>query len=168
MLARGTDKRRDTVLPVRRRICRVPPGGRSSFAAAFARQATENRRVSIWVAVWVADSVFHTVSGNKKAPLCGAFVKRMKGLEPSTFCMASRRSSQLSYIRVRPEYSDGQERSGPAVGGRWESRCNAAANPDAQRPVTWPDEGEGVSSTGGASWPPPSHGQARTAAPTST
>jgi hypothetical protein len=29
--------------------------------------------------------------------------KRMKGLEPSTFCMASRRSSQLSYIRVEPE-----------------------------------------------------------------
>src|SRR5688572_6413822 len=27
----------------------------------------------------------------------------MKGLEPSTFCMASRRSSQLSYIRVRTE-----------------------------------------------------------------
>ena len=25
--------------------------------------------------------------------------KRLKGLEPSTFCMASRRSSQLSYIR---------------------------------------------------------------------
>ena len=24
----------------------------------------------------------------------------MKGLEPSTFCMASRRSSQLSYIRA--------------------------------------------------------------------
>src|SRR4051812_22118565 len=29
----------------------------------------------------------------------------MKGLEPSTFCMASRRSSQLSYIRARAEYS---------------------------------------------------------------
>ena len=29
----------------------------------------------------------------------------MKGLEPSTFCMASRRSSQLSYIRASPEYS---------------------------------------------------------------
>jgi hypothetical protein len=27
--------------------------------------------------------------------------ERMKGLEPSTFCMASRRSSQLSYIRER-------------------------------------------------------------------
>src|SRR5687767_14592882 len=35
----------------------------------------------------------------------------MKGLEPSTFCMASRRSSQLSYIRkVGEEYS-------PALGG---------------------------------------------------
>jgi hypothetical protein len=29
----------------------------------------------------------------------------MKGLEPSTFCMASRRSSQLSYIREGPDYS---------------------------------------------------------------
>ncbi len=29
----------------------------------------------------------------------------MKGLEPSTFCMASRRSSQLSYIREGAEYS---------------------------------------------------------------
>src|SRR6185436_12064614 len=29
--------------------------------------------------------------------------KRMKGLEPSTFCMASRRSSQLSSIRARVE-----------------------------------------------------------------
>jgi hypothetical protein len=28
-----------------------------------------------------------------------ALSERMKGLEPSTFCMASRRSSQLSYIR---------------------------------------------------------------------
>ena len=27
------------------------------------------------------------------------------GLEPTTFCMASRRSSQLSYIRERAQYS---------------------------------------------------------------
>ena len=27
------------------------------------------------------------------------------GLEPTTFCMASRRSSQLSYIRVGGQYS---------------------------------------------------------------
>jgi hypothetical protein len=31
----------------------------------------------------------------------------MMGLEPTTFCMASRRSSQLSYIRTRSEYSRG-------------------------------------------------------------
>jgi hypothetical protein len=39
--------------------------------------------------------------GHKETPrfqgVCG---ERMKGLEPSTFCMASRRSSQLSYIRT--------------------------------------------------------------------
>ena len=31
--------------------------------------------------------------------------ERMMGLEPTTFCMASRRSSQLSYIRVGRQYS---------------------------------------------------------------
>ena len=31
----------------------------------------------------------------------------MKGLEPSTFCMASRRSSQLSYIRGSADYRAG-------------------------------------------------------------
>src|SRR5579862_7970429 len=34
-----------------------------------------------------------------KMPFCREY-KRMMGLEPTTFCMASRRSSQLSYIRV--------------------------------------------------------------------
>jgi hypothetical protein len=34
--------------------------------------------------------------------------KRMMGLEPTTFCMASRRSSQLSYIRVGRQYSRGR------------------------------------------------------------
>jgi hypothetical protein len=33
----------------------------------------------------------------------------MKGFEPSTFCMASRRSSQLSYIRVRPSIARSDE-----------------------------------------------------------
>src|SRR5919109_4242575 len=32
-------------------------------------------------------------------PICRHFLERMMGLEPTTFCMASRRSSQLSYIR---------------------------------------------------------------------
>jgi hypothetical protein len=35
----------------------------------------------------------------------GLSYKRLKGLEPSTFCMASRRSSQLSYSRAGAEYS---------------------------------------------------------------
>jgi hypothetical protein len=36
--------------------------------------------------------------------VCRRFlVKRMMGFEPTTFCMASRRSSQLSYIRERAE-----------------------------------------------------------------
>jgi hypothetical protein len=40
---------------------------------------------------------------NKKPRLAGLFEReeRMMGLEPTTFCMASRRSSQLSYIRER-------------------------------------------------------------------
>jgi hypothetical protein len=37
----------------------------------------------------------------EKPHLSGVFVERMMGLEPTTFCMASRRSSQLSYIRTR-------------------------------------------------------------------
>jgi hypothetical protein len=32
--------------------------------------------------------------------LQGFYEERLKGLEPSTFCMASRRSSQLSYSRA--------------------------------------------------------------------
>ena len=36
----------------------------------------------------------------KEALFPGLSEERMMGLEPTTFCMASRRSSQLSYIRV--------------------------------------------------------------------
>src|SRR5581483_5367557 len=44
-----------------------------------------------------------------KSPVTGAFqLERMMGLEPTTFCMASRRSSQLSYIRERGQYSPGR------------------------------------------------------------
>ena len=35
----------------------------------------------------------------------------MKGLEPSTFCMASRRSSQLSYIRGSGQYRSARLRA---------------------------------------------------------
>ncbi len=62
-------------------------------------------------AVWphkdtVSGPVFGTHRGltlpvlQTKTPDLRGFWKRMMGLEPTTFCMASRRSSQLSYIRA--------------------------------------------------------------------
>ena len=45
-------------------------------------------------------------------------MKRMKGLEPSTFCMASRRSSRLSYIRQRRPIIAGVSPGLPAAVGR--------------------------------------------------
>ena len=36
----------------------------------------------------------------KKTCKCRPSEERLKGFEPSTFCMASRRSSQLSYSRA--------------------------------------------------------------------
>ena len=58
----------------------------------------------------------------------------MKGLEPSTFCMASRRSSQLSYIRVRPEYSDRSRVARRATGLTGELRLAEAAPAAADLP----------------------------------
>src|SRR5947209_20225806 len=48
---------------------------------------------------------------NKTPGVAAAFWKRMMGLEPTTFCMASRRSSQLSYIRADADYSGGIQAS---------------------------------------------------------
>ena len=41
-----------------------------------------------------------TVRERRKPRRRRGFGERMMGLEPTTFCMASRRSSQLSYIRM--------------------------------------------------------------------
>ena len=46
----------------------------------------------------------------KEKPRLRGFSKRMKRLELSTFCMASRRSSQLSYIRESPNHSSASRR----------------------------------------------------------
>jgi hypothetical protein len=52
---------------------------------------------------------FDRVSGfpaEPDPPTCRAFPKkRLMGFEPTTFCMASRRSSQLSYSRVEGDSS---------------------------------------------------------------
>jgi hypothetical protein len=58
-------------------------------------------------------------SKEKPSDLEGFPDKRLKGLEPSTFCMASRRSSQLSYSREGAEYN-------PAPGLRPPPRSNVA------------------------------------------
>ena len=57
----------------------------------------------------------------------GLSSKRLKGFEPSTFCMASRRSSQLSYSRTRPDSSLGRDI--PANGADESSRQTASAKP---------------------------------------
>jgi hypothetical protein len=50
--------------------------------------------------VWVRrDADAPADCGHEKDLQMQAFWKRLKGFEPSTFCMASRRSSQLSYSR---------------------------------------------------------------------
>jgi hypothetical protein len=54
----------------------------------------------------------------RNPPFPAGSAKRMKGLEPSTFCMASRRSSQLSYIREGAEYSRASDASVRASGRR--------------------------------------------------
>ena len=55
----------------------------------------------------------------------GVSLERMRGLEPPTFCMASRRSSQLSYIRQQP----------PIIRRpRWTTRDPIAACPLGQGP----------------------------------
>jgi hypothetical protein len=54
----------------------------------------------------------------KTPPERGFLAKRLKGLEPSTFCMASRRSSQLSYSREAPEYIREHRGRRLSVGGQ--------------------------------------------------
>jgi hypothetical protein len=46
------------------------------------------------------DLVSATCAGPNPPTRRGFAKKRLKGFEPSTFCMASRRSSQLSYSRI--------------------------------------------------------------------
>ena len=57
------------------------------------------------------------------------------GFEPTTFCMASRRSSQLSYSRAAPEYSPGSRaRQAPDRRGSARSEIERKV---AGRPIPW-------------------------------
>jgi hypothetical protein len=57
-------------------------------------QPAKKKRLSAWCV--------ERAGRHGNAVSAGRSSKRLKGLEPSTFCMASRRSSQLSYSRARP------------------------------------------------------------------
>ena len=59
----------------------------------------------------------------------GVSEERMKGLEPSTFCMASRRSSQLSYIRGSRQSTGRDEALQAAPPGPGAPRAGGARRP---------------------------------------
>ena len=65
----------------------------------------------------VSEGLLMGTVGVEGARLQGECGKRLMGFEPTTFCMASRRSSQLSYSRANGEYSPGPGASG-ASGSR--------------------------------------------------
>jgi hypothetical protein len=67
----------------------------------------------------------------KRPHFAGPFLKRLMGFEPTTFCMASRRSSQLSYSRRGGQYSRGF-RSGQASARPSTSSSNQARLPPAR------------------------------------
>jgi hypothetical protein len=50
----------------------------------------------------------------------------MMGLEPTTFCMASRRSSQLSYIRASHNYRRAGSMVHPSFAGECPGRATRA------------------------------------------
>ncbi len=62
---------------------------------------------------------------NQTAHMQGIRGKRLMGFEPTTFCMASRRSSQLSYSRAKGDSSPW--RDGPARRGRGLAPAGQAA-----------------------------------------
>ena len=69
---------------------------------SWRRTSSARRRIVLWdergrTARWGSTSM--PARTTKGPDYRGLFEERMMGLEPTTFCMASRRSSQLSYIR---------------------------------------------------------------------
>ncbi len=101
-----------------------PPPTESGFDAATGPVPTFQVEASEWLhrgRLRAGDAegesrVCRSAYGVKKPknPAQRLLRERLKGLEPSTFCMASRRSSQLSYSREEAEYNGGWERLGPS------------------------------------------------------
>jgi hypothetical protein len=79
----------------------------------------------------------------------------MKGLEPSTFCMASRRSSQLSYIRASAQYRSGAAIARALRGALWSLARGPRGEPGAAICDQLPVAGGRIL----APWPPAMFGQ---------
>jgi hypothetical protein len=87
-------------------IPRVPavPGAAQGLGGRTAGDRAPRRRRLVQPVRNPARGIRPSIGGrsgqdDESPDLRGLSKERMKGLEPSTFCMASRRSSQLSYIR---------------------------------------------------------------------
>jgi hypothetical protein len=66
--------------------------------------AEHPRARSVWYSIVVPETISEAtgqpIKRQKPIDLQDIWKERMKGFEPSTFAMARRRSSQLSYIRA--------------------------------------------------------------------
>ena len=107
----------------------IPPL-RNQFKAGINADRRPSRRFQalMRISAWNNGDMrgwFDLVSGccpGTKPPTCRRFAKkRLKGFEPSTFCMASRRSSQLSYSRT------GRDSSLPVPSPAWRVEIKARA-----------------------------------------
>ena len=89
----------------------------------------------VQVATESQTSHFTRASKRRNPRKCGGFVtKRLKRLELSTFCMASRRSSQLSYIRGTASIDRRPRlREGVCAGSRQAVWTSGAAMPAGDR-----------------------------------
>jgi hypothetical protein len=68
------------------RNCQPKPNGCTSGQDSV----VEPRVESFWPRDWDSFWTYVAKSANKKPRFCGAFLERMMGLEPTTFCMATR------------------------------------------------------------------------------
>ncbi len=109
--------------------------------ARAARRATAEFRAVCGMDLWdgpADEPVRGGVEERERPRFRGLSAKRMKGLEPSTFCMASRRSSQLSYIRGVRCIIDMRDQARRPAGRRLST---AALLEPSSRPQRYPADG---------------------------
>src|SRR3954462_8169634 len=84
------------------------PGARCIPARRQFAETSPSIRVLEWAAMGSSGALtIPAFRARQQKRRLAALSERMMGLEPTTFCMASRRSSQLSYIRVERQCTSG-------------------------------------------------------------